>query len=118
MASFSPTRTGGLCGPEPELGCHHSDESLEDSANAAYFAVLARWGACEIRNHWVRDSRMFENRTRIRDRNINSNLAIPRCCLLAMEASLPSHLSWPPGIETAWCDHAFACQHNANHRLK
>lgn len=106
--------------PEPELAYYHSSETLEDRPNAAYFAALARghWGGCEIRNHWVRDSQMFEDRTRIKDYNINANLAIIRCCLLAIKASCLSHLSWPHVIETAQSDQAFAYQLVANYRLK
>ena len=106
--------------PEPELAYYHSDQSLEDRPNAAYFAALARghWTGSEIRNHWVRDSQMFEDRTRIRDHNINANLATLRCCLLAIKAYRLGHLSWPQVIETAQIDQAFAYQLIANYRLK
>jgi hypothetical protein len=106
--------------PEPELAYYHSSESLEDRSNAAYFANLARghWGGCEIRNHWVRDSQMREDNTRIKHRNINATLATLRCCLLAIKATRLGHLSWPQAMETAQCDQAFAYQLVANYRLK
>ena len=106
--------------PEPELAYYHSSESLDDRPNAAYFAALARghWAGCEIRNHWVRDSQMLEDRTRIRDYNINANLATLRCCLLAIKSTRLSHLSWPQVIETAQCDPTFAYQLISNYRLK
>ena len=106
--------------PEPELAYYHSSQSLEDRPGAKYFADLARghWAGCEIRNHWVRDSQMFEDRTRIRDYNINANLAPLRCCLLAIKATRLSHLSWPQVIETAQSDPAFAYQLISNYRLK
>ena len=106
--------------PEPELAYYHSNESLEDRPGARYFGDLVRghWAGCEIRNHWVRDSQLLEDRTRIRDYNINANLATLRCCLLAIKATRLSHLSWPRVIETAQADQAFAYQLIANYRLK
>jgi len=65
-------------------------------------------GGSEIRNHWARDSQMFEDRTRKRDYNINANLATLRFCLLAIKAFRLDHLSWPQVIETAQSDLAFA----------
>ncbi len=75
------------------LAYSHSDESLQERPHAAYFAALARghWGGCEIRNHWVRDSQMFEDRTRIRDYNINANVATLQGCLLAIKAFRLGH---------------------------
>jgi hypothetical protein len=106
--------------PEPELAYYHSNESLEDRPHARYFGDLARghWGGCEIRNHWVRDSQMLEDRTRIRDYNINANLATLRSCLLVIKARLLTHLSWPRVIETAQYDQAFAYQLISNYSLK
>ena len=106
--------------PEPELAYYHSNETLEDRPGARYFGDLARghWGGCEIRNHWVRDSQMLEDRTRIRHYNINANLATLRSAILAIKAKLLSHLSWPQVIETAQSNHAFAYQLIANYTLK
>ena len=105
---------------EPELAYYHSSETLENRPGARHFANLPRghWAGCEIRNHWVRDSLMLEDRTRIRDYNINANLATLRCCLLAIKATHLTHLSWPQVIERAQCDHAFAYQLVANYKLK
>jgi hypothetical protein len=82
---------------------YHSSETLKDRPHARYFAALARghWAGFEIRNHWVRDSQMPEDRRRIRDYNINANLATLRDCLLAIKATCLSHFSWPQVIETA-----------------
>jgi hypothetical protein len=48
----------------------------------------------------------------------DANLAILRCCLLAIKATRLNHLSWPQVIETAQVDQAFAYQLIANYRLK
>lgn len=80
--------------------------------------MRGHWSGCEIRNHWVRDAQLLEDRTRIRDRNINANLALLRSCLLAIKSRCLPHRSWPQVIETAQGDHAFAYQLVANYRLK
>jgi predicted transposase YbfD/YdcC len=105
---------------EPELAYYHSSETLERRPHPSYFANLVRghWAGCEIRNHWVRDSIMQEDRTRIRDYNINANLATLRCCLLAIKSRCLTHLSWPQISETAQYDHAFPYQLVANYRVK
>jgi len=61
---------------------------------------------------------MHEDRTRIRDYNINANLATLRCCLLAIKAYRLSNLSWPQVIETAQSNTAFAYQLISNYRVK
>lgn len=106
--------------PEPELAYYHSSETLQDRPSARYFADLVRghWAGCEIRNHWVRDSQFFEDRTRIRDYTINANLVTLRCCLLAIKATHLPHLSWPLIIETAQSHQPFAYQLIANYRFK
>ena len=83
-----------------------------------YFGSSARghWCGCEIRNHWVRDSQMLEDKTRIRDYKINANLATLRCCLLKLKAQLLTEFSWPEIIERAQLDQSFAYQLISNQR--
>lgn len=63
---------------------------------AARFADLARghWGGCEIRNHWVRDSCMNEDKTRSKNYQLNCALAGLRICVLAVKSLLFSDRSW------------------------
>ena len=67
----------------------------------ADFARLIRghWGGCEIRNHWVRDALFDEDATRSRNLNLNGNLAVLRCALIALKARHATHLSWPEIFE-------------------
>jgi len=104
---------------EPELAYYIS--SLPPLPKHLHrFADLVRghWGACEIRNHWIRDAQFAEDKTRSKNRNINANLAILRVALLAIKAHLLPDLSWPEVIETAQADRAFAYQLVVNHRRK
>lgn len=68
---------------------------------AARFARLIRghWGGCESRNHWVRDVLFEEDATRCKDLNLNGNLAILRCALIALKPRHAAHLSWPEVME-------------------
>jgi predicted transposase YbfD/YdcC len=68
---------------------------------AERFARLVRghWGGCEIRNHWVRDALFEEDATRSKNLNINGNLAVLRCALIALKARHATHLSWPAIFE-------------------
>ena len=106
--------------PEPILAYYHASQPIAPKRKAAHFGSLVRghWGGCESRNHWVRDSQMFEDKTRIRDYNINANLATLRCCLLKIKAQLLTNLTWPEIIERAQVDHSFAYQLISNQRLK
>jgi len=105
---------------EPELAYYHASESIGPRRGACYFASLVRghWGGCESRNHWVRDTQMLEDKTRIRDYNINANLTTLRSCLLAIKAQLLPHLSWPQTSERAQDSQAFAYQLIAKHTVK
>lgn len=69
--------------------------------NAEYFAGLVRghWGGCEIRNHWTRDVLFEEDATRSRNLNLNGNLAVLRCALIALKARLAPKTPWPEIIE-------------------
>ena len=69
--------------------------------SAARFARLVRghWGGCEIRNHWVRDALFEEDATRSKNLNLNGNLAVLRCALIALKTRHANHLSWPTVFE-------------------
>jgi predicted transposase YbfD/YdcC len=64
---------------------------------AEFFAELIRghWAGCEIRNHWVRDALFEEDKTRSKNPNLNGNLAVLRCSLIALKAALAPNKSWP-----------------------
>ena len=106
--------------PEPQLAYYHASESIHSKRNASYFGSLVRghWRGCEILNHWVRDSQMLEDKTRIRDYNINANLATLRCCLLKLKAQLLTDFSWPEVIERSQAEPSFAYQLISNQKLK
>ncbi len=87
-----------------------SEESVETVSHylssligqsAAWFARLVRghWGGCEIRNHWVRDALFEEDATRSKNLNLNGNLAVLRCALIALKTRHANHLSWPSIFE-------------------
>ncbi len=87
-----------------------SEESVETVSHylssligqsAAWFARLVRghWGGCEIRNHWVRDALFGEDATRSKNLNLNGNLAVLRCALIALKTRHANHLSWPSIFE-------------------
>ena len=102
------------------MAYYHASEPINSKRKADYFGSLVRghWGGSEIRNHWVRDSQMREDDTRIRDYNINANLATLRCCLIKLKAQLLTNFSWPEVIERAQLETPYAYQIISNHRLK
>lgn len=65
--------------------------------SAEKFAQLARghWGGSEIRNHWVRDHCMREDKTRSKNYNLNCALAGLRACLITIKSLLYPDKSWP-----------------------
>jgi len=69
----------------PEPGC------------AKRFADFARghWAGCEIRNHWVRDHCMREDKTRSKSYKLNCALAGLRVCLIPIKSLLYPQESWP-----------------------
>lgn len=75
--------------------------SSQVAQGATHFARLVRghWGGCEIRNHWVRDALFKEDATLSKNLNLNGNLAILRCAVIALKARHASHLSWPTIFE-------------------
>ncbi len=102
------------------MAYYHASEPINPKRKADYFGSLVpgHWGGSEIRNHWVRDSQMREDATRIRDHNINANLATLRCCLIKLKAQLLTNFSWPEVIERAQIETPFAYQIISNHTLK
>lgn len=82
-----------------ESVCHYL--SSLPPGRAERFAELVRghWGGCEIRNHWVRDALFAEDRTRSRNLNLNGNLAVLRCALIALKARLAPAVPWPEIFE-------------------
>lgn len=94
-----PTAPGG----EPaELSLSYYLSSLVPQ-RAERFAQLVRghWGGCEIRNHWVRDALFEEDATRSKNLNLNGNLAVLRCALIALKTRHAGHLSWPEIFEVS-----------------
>jgi hypothetical protein len=93
----SPTKRGGA--PAQPATSHYL--SSLPPQRAERFAKLARghWGGCEIRNHWTRDVLFEEDATRSRNLNLNGNLAVLRCALIALKARLAPKLSWPQVFE-------------------
>lgn len=63
---------------------------------AQKFAQLARghWAGCEIRNHWVRDHCMREDKTRSKNYNLNCALAGLRTCLVLIKSIVYPNNSW------------------------
>lgn len=85
---------------EGEVTVSHYVSSLIPQS-AVRFARMVRghWGGCEIRNHWVRDALFEEDATRSKNLNLNGNLAVLRCAVIALKARHASHLSWPTIFE-------------------
>ena len=85
---------------ESEVTVSHYLGSLIPQS-AARFARLVRghWGGCEIRNHWVRDVLFEEDGTLSKNLNLNGNLAVMRCAVIALKTRHVSHLSWPTIFE-------------------
>lgn len=80
----------------PQVAFYISSIAPEESC-AETFAKLARghWGGCEIRNHWVRDHCMREDKTRSKNYKLNCALAGLRVCLIAIKSLLYPTQCWP-----------------------
>jgi hypothetical protein len=94
-----PSKPGGQ---PAEITVSHYLSSLVPQ-QAGRFAQLVRghWGGCEIRNHWVRDALFEEDATRSRNLNLNGNLAVLRCALIALKCRHAHRLPWPALFELA-----------------
>lgn len=88
--------------------------------SAKVFAALARghWAGCEIRNHWVRDHCMREDKTRSKNVNLNCALAGLRACLITIKAQLFPNDSWPAIQERCQRDPSIAFHAIAKLRAK
>lgn len=106
-------------GKESEETVSHYLSSLIPQS-AARFARLVRghWGGCEIRNHWVRDALFEEDATRSKNLNLNGNLAVLRCAVIALKARHANHLSWPTIFELSGLRPAIPYSLVCNNALK
>jgi predicted transposase YbfD/YdcC len=114
------------CRPSKPGGGEPAEETVSRyvsslaARSAEYFARLVRghWGGCEIRNHWVRDALFDEDATRSRNLNLNGNLAVLRCALIAVKTRHAGHLSWPAVFELSGMKPALPYHLVCNHVLK
>jgi hypothetical protein len=104
---------------EPEVSFYISSIPAKKGC-AEYFGNLARghWGGCEIRNHWVRDACMREDKTRSKNHKLNCALASLRVCLITLRTELYPDRSWPSLQEHSQFDPGIPFQLIANHRSK
>ena len=88
--------------------------------SAARFAQLVRghWGGCEIRNHWVRDALFEEDATLSKNLNLNGNLAVLRCAVIALKSRHANHISWPTIFELSGLRPAIPYNLVCNNALK
>ena len=78
---------------------HYLGSLIAQSAERFARLVRGHWGGCEIRNHWVRDVLFEEDATLSKNLNLNGNLAVMRCAVIALKTRHVSHLSWPAIFE-------------------
>ena len=92
----------------PEEGC------------AKNFGQLARghWGGCEIRNHWIRDHCMREDKTRSKNYNLNCALAGLRVCLITIKSLVYPTQNWHELQERCQRDPTIAFRAVAKMRAK
>ncbi len=74
---------------------HYLSTLLPQSAKRFAQLVRGHWGGCEIRNHWIRDALFEKDKTRSKNQNLNGNLAVLRCALIALKIRLAPQVSWP-----------------------
>jgi len=88
--------------------------------SAERFARLIRghWGGCESRNHWVREAQVAEDATRSKNLNLNGNLAVLRCTVIALKSRRAPAMSWPELFERSSHRPAFAFNLVWNNSLK
>ncbi len=85
---------------DPQEGC------AETVANLA----RGHWGGCEIRNHWVRDHCMREDKTRSKNYQLNCALAGLRVCLITIKSLLYPTQNWNEIQERSQRDPTIAFQ--------
>lgn len=95
LVAVQRTRTGEP-GEVPETAYYITSHPPARGC-APTFANLARghWGGCEIRNHWIRDHCMREDKTRSKNYNLNCALAGLRVCLISIKTLIYPKESWP-----------------------
>lgn len=113
------TAAGAAKARESETTSHFDVSNLPPQS-AARFARLIRghWGGCESRNHWVRDAQFGEDATRSKNLNLNGNLAVLRCAVIALKSRHAPALSWPSVFERASHRPAFAFNLLCNNSFK
>jgi hypothetical protein len=89
-----PSTPGSTQPAEPGVS-HYLSSLLPQCAERFAKLIRGHWGGCEIRNHWVRDALFEEDATRSKNLNLNGNLAVLRCALIALKTRHANHLSWP-----------------------
>jgi predicted transposase YbfD/YdcC len=85
--------------PSEQTISHYLGSLVPQTAERFAQLVRGHWGGCEIRNHWVRDAQFEEDATLSKNLNLNGNLAVLRCALIALKSRHASHLSWPAIFE-------------------
>ena len=93
----STSREGG--GGSEETVSHYLSTLVPQCAERFARLVRGHWGGCESRNHWVRDALFEEDATLSKNLNLNGNLAVLRCALIALKTRHAAHLSWPALFE-------------------
>jgi len=78
---------------------HYASSLVPQCAERFARLVRGHWGGCEIRNHWVRDVQFQEDATLSKNQNLNGNLAVLRCALIALKTRHAPHVSWPTLFE-------------------
>lgn len=101
-----------------ETESHYVSSLIPQSAVRFAQLIRGHWGGCEIRNHWVRDALFEEDATCSKNLNLNGNLAVLRCALMALKASYASHLSWPTIFELSGLNPAVPYHLVCNNALK
>lgn len=115
----STSRTAGEQSKEwVETITHYVSNLVPQGASRFARLVRGHWGGCEIRNHWVRDALFKEDATLSKNVNLNGNLAVMRCALIALKSRHASHLSWPETSELASMNSNFPYNLICNHSLK
>jgi predicted transposase YbfD/YdcC len=104
---------------EPEVSFYISSMPTHREC-AQDFGNLARghWGGSEIRNHWVRDACMREDKTRSKNHKLNCALSALRVCLIALKTQFYTDKSWPSLQEQSQYDPGIPFNLISNHRAK
>jgi predicted transposase YbfD/YdcC len=86
-----------------------SCDTQELTPARAMSLIRGHWGGVEIRNHWLRDACLSEDKTRSRNPHIVANLALLRNTLLKIIADhKPADACLPQLCETVAANPSFA----------